>query len=302
MSDQRVIFIVFAGRECNMEVARPFFDRLLRDYPRAELHLWDLTRQESDHAYVQSRHDPENRTFVFSDLWPGDNTWPANLCRKRLRRPRRCECRDCRPAPYEKVYHWYAERPEYADAVLCKTDDDVLFFETDRFGDVLESLAEHPNAVVSANVINNVVSAKHSPHLRGLIAERFNPESQRGWFDLHALPEFATLCHDWFLFGWRDLTAPSPREIVRTVPGERISINFIAFTYPTLQRMSAAMRNNAFKRIGDEGTVDQNFLPRIVRSFTVCHLQFGPQRVGLPEETWDEYRRRYAEVRDEYLG
>lgn len=302
MTDQRVIFIVFAGRECNMEVARPFFDRLLRDYQNAELHLWDLTRNDEDHAYVQSRHDPEGRTFVFSDLWPGDNTWPANLCRKRLRRPRRCECRDCRPAPYEKVYHWYAERPEYADAVLCKTDDDVLFFETDRFGDVLAALRAYPNAVVSANVINNVVSAKHDPALRGVMEKVFNPTTQRDWFDLHAKPEFAQESHGWFLRNWQERVKDRTPELVRTLPGERISINFIAFTYPTLQRMSAAMRNNAFRKIGDEGTVDQNFLPRIVRSFTVAHLQFGPQRVGLPESAWDEYRARYAAVRDEYLG
>lgn len=301
MNDARVIFIVFAGREENMEIARPYFDRLLSDYPRAELHLWNLTRNESDNQYVRSRHDPGARVYVWNDLWPGDNDWPKGVCRKKLRRPRSCGCDECRAAPYERVYAWYAKHPEYADAVLCKTDDDVLFFETKRFGDVLEALAEHPNAVFSANVINNVVSAKHYPTLRREVLSAWGPRTQREWFDLHALPEFARLCHDWFLSGWRYWTQDT-LSVVRTVPGERISINFIAFTYPTLLRMAKAMQHNAFHRIGDEGTVDQNFLPRIVRSFTVAHLQFGPQRVGLSDDVWDEYRRRYAELAKEYLN
>lgn len=300
MSDQRILFVVFAGREANMRVSEPYFDRFLRDYPNAELHLWNLTRNESDNQYVRSRHDPEARVFVFSDLWPGDNDWPASLCRrKRGRRPRRCECVNCRPAPYEQVYHAYADHPEYADAVIIKVDDDVLFFETDRFGDVLAALRAHPNAVVSANVINNVVSAKHDPDLRGVIEEVYAPKTQRDWFMLHADPQYAVTSHEWFLQNWRDVPE---FDVVRSLPGERLSINFIAFTYPTLLRMSAAMRHLAFRRIGDEGTVDQNFLPRIVRSFTVAHLAFGPQEMGLPAATWDEYRKRYADLSREYLG
>lgn len=300
MTDRKIVVFTFAGRQENMEVQAPFLRRLLDTYPGLTVEHWDLTRNDDDHAYVQSLHDPDGRVIVRSDFWPGHNDWPVG-CRKRIKRARKCGCKDCRPAPFEKPYAWYAERGE-PETVYTKLDDDVLFIETERYGDVLATLDDHPNAVVSANVVNNVVSAKHSPVLRERVEARFSPVTQYDWFMLHTLPEFAQVCHDWFLDDWRPWTAPSPRNVVRVLPGERVSINCISFTHETLVRMAAAMSQLAFRKIGDEGTVGTNFLPRIVRSFTVAHLQFGPQRVGLPESVWDDYRAKYAEVGREYLG
>jgi hypothetical protein len=303
MTDRRIVFALFAGRQVNMEVALPYYAELLDLYPRAELDIFDLTRNDEDHAYVQSLHDPEAGITVRSDLYLGANDWPIG-CRKRAARPRWCGCKECRPAPFEKVYAWYAERPEYADAVIVKVDDDVLFLETGGFDAMLDELDAHQNAVVSACAVNNVVSAKHTPDLRKRIEAMHDPAvpmTQKVWFDLHADADFARASHDWFLANWQD-HLDSVRTPTRALPGERPSINCIAFTYPTLLRMVATMARPRFARLGDEGTVCQNFLPRIARGFTVCHLYFGPQRVTMGDDELDEYRAAYVKVRQEYLG
>lgn len=300
MSDQRAVVFIFAGREENLTIQRPYLDRLLTQWPNLSVEYWDLTRNESDHAFVQSLHDPAARVTVRSELYEV-NTWPIG-CRRDLKRPRWCGCAKCKPGAYEKVYAAYAADESYADAVLVKMDDDILFIQTETFGHLVETVLEYPRAVASALVVNNVVSAKHDPLLRAVIESALDPTTQREWFDLHAQGEFAALCHGWFLRNAATLTLPQDRSVVRSLPGERCSINTIAFTHETCKRMAATMDNPLFRKMGDEGTVCQNFLPRIVTSFRTAHLQFGPQRVQIGGDEWDELRQRYRELAERYLA
>lgn len=302
MNQTPIVFFVFAGREPNMELQRPYIDRLLDLYPNAQYHVWNLTRNAEDDAYIRGLHDPERRVLVFNQLQV-PNTWPVG-CRRKLKRPKWCGCKDCRPSPYEKVYEWYVGQDAYHDAVFVKLDDDIVFIETERFSEVLDVLAEHPNAVVSANVVNNVVSAKHDHELRQIIEDQVGPDaSQKAWFDLHATAEFARDSHDWFLDNWQALTRSSRYpEVARSLPGERVSINTICFTFPTLVRLDAVIRHPLFRRMGDEGAICNNFLPRITVTFRTAHLYFGPQRIAMTDAELDEYRRRYAEVAKGYLG
>lgn len=288
MNDQRIILFVFAGREANLRTQRPSLDRLLAIHPRAEVHYFDMTRNDEDHAYVQTLHDPANRVHVRSELYE-PNDWPIG-CRKKLRRPRWCGCRDCKPGQYEKVYALYAADESYADAILTKLDDDLVWFAAEHYGDVLSILAEHPNAVVSGNVVNNVVCAKHTPGLRGVIEHVFSPESQRDWFDLHADADFARISHEWFLRNGR----PGDVRDVRSLPGERPSINCVSFTHATMKRLAATMANPKFAKMGDEGSICQNFLPRIALRFVGAHLYFGPQRVNMTDAELDDLRAAYG--------
>lgn len=298
--DQRVVLFIFAGREDNMRIQRPYLDRLLSEWPGLTVEVWNLTRNDHDDAYVRGLHDPDGRVIVRNDLHQGPNDWPI-ACRKRAVRPRWCGCPDCRPAPFEQVYRWYAERPDYADATFVKMDDDIVFIDTARFGDFLAELDAHPTAVVSASVVNNVVSAKHLPELRELVEREFRDlPTQRAWFDLHADDDFARVCHDWFLQNWPRVIADDYPP-TRALPGERPSINVIAFTWETMGRLWSVMSSPRFARMGDEGSVCQNFLPRIVRGFTCAHLYFGPQRVRMTDEETDAYRARYAELSRLYL-
>lgn len=316
MNEQKIIFFVFAGREENMELQWPYINRLLEIYPNAEYHVWDLTRNEADHAYVQALCIKHDRVKVFSHLWPGRNN--VTFCRKKLAKPRWCNCVGCRPAPFEKVYEFYAADQStytsthdfgstevttspYANTVFVKLDDDIVFIETERFNEVLGLLAANPTRVVSANVVNNVVSAKHDPDLRPRIEKAFRPQTFKAWFDLHAEAEYANLSHRWFLDNAEDLLDPHrPVESERSLPGERMSINFIAMNFATLCRVNAVVEAQHSK-LGDEGAINHNFLPWITVSFRVAHLYFGPQRVHM-EDQIEELRLRYANLSKEYLA
>lgn len=285
----RLVFVVFAGRQANLELQRPFIDRLLDAYPGSEYHLWDLTRTPEDGEYVRAQ--ASERVIVHTHLHTGHPI-------KCVRSPR-CQCMIHRPL-FNEPYRWYAGRDEYADVVFVKLDDDVIYLETDRFGDMLTPLVEHPGAVVSANVVNNVVCAKYNPDLVALAQERLSVgdptdrAADEGWWWLHTDPQFARLSHEWMLAG-----PPRMEGWTRPRPGERVSINCIAFTHPTMKRIVSAIGRE--RKLGDEGAIDR-FLPRLALGVRAAHLTFGPQDKDMSLAELDDLRARYAALGKEYLG
>ena len=234
MSDRRIVLFLFVGREKNLRVQMPYWHRLLADWPGLTIELWNMCRNEADDRFVRSL--AADRILVRNELYE-PNDWPKGLCRRRQARPRWCGCQECKPGQFERPYAIYADDPTYADALFVKADDDIMFWQTDTFGHLFETLDGHPNAVVSARVVNNVVSAKHTPGLREILEDRFAPATQREWFDLHMSAEFAEMCHDWFIdamhtgqvsTAWHD--QPRHASFTRALPGERPSINTIAAT------------------------------------------------------------------------
>jgi hypothetical protein len=300
----KIVLFMFAGREENMTVQWPYLERLLTDYPNMELHLWDLTRRASDARYLRDLTRRSLRVKVLDHLHTGHPIrcrYPNG--RRRLRGHPPCTCMIHKP-PYEKPYQWYAGQPEYADAVFVKIDDDVLFLETERFDDLIAPLADHPNRIVSANVINNVVCAKYSDH-NMLLANRFevgdprDPRNDKRWWWLHTNEEFAKSCHEIFLSIWEDVvdTNETP-AYVRSRPGEAVSINCIAFTHQTMKTLAAAFKHSP--RLGDEGVVDQH-LPWICKTFHAAHLTFGPQDKEMTTVELNDLREQYAQLAKEYL-
>ena len=293
----KIVLFVFAGRRVNLDIQRPYLDRLLDQHANAELHLWDLTRTPEDAEYVRAQSSP--RVRVLTHLHPGH---PIE-CRAIGSGRRGCECMVHRP-PYEQPYAWYVERDEYADAVFVKLDDDVLFIETDRFNNLLDAVVENPRAVVSANVVNNVVCAKHEGDLSISIKHRFkvgdpnDPANDRAWWHLHTDPDFARFSHSWFLDNRDALTTGRERRLVRSRPGEKISINTIAFNHATLKRMVGMIQREP--KLGDEGAIDR-MLPHIAQGFRVAHLTFGPQDKAMTLGELDDLRNGYAAVAKEYL-
>lgn len=301
---QRMVMFMFAGRRVNMEVLMPFLDRILDERPETELHLWDLTRDPRDQRYVRSLHgEHDGRVQVIEHLHTGHPIKCMNPSGRAGRRFR-CSCLKHTP-PYEKPYVWYAEQGQYDGAVFVKLDDDVLFLETDRLDDLISPLANHPNRIVSANVINNVVCAKYEPALAakyaGIYGDPADPTKDRGWWSLHCEAMFARDSHDWFLDNSaRVLSGVAGKpSYVRTRPGEAISINCIAFTHATMKRLAASFHHDL--RLGDEGAVDR-MLPWIARSFHVAHLTFGPQDRAIPEAELNDLRNRYAALAKVYLN
>lgn len=276
----KIIFFMFAGRTENMEVQRPHVERLLADYPEAEFHLWDLTRVASDQTYIRRWAESHDRIVYYGGFHPGH---PMRCLGPRRRGAPPCRCMKHTP-PYERVWHHYANDHHYgADTTFVKFDDDVVWMDTRRFGEVLEFLETHPNEVASANVANNAVCAKYQRGLREALMEEFglgdpdDPANDRDWWALHTDSCFAWLSHHWLLDTLLHRVGGYPwRAPFKTREGEAISINFVAMKHLTLQRVAAKMNG----RLGDEGAVDTE-LPWIIPNFRVAHLSFGPQESGM---------------------
>lgn len=294
----KIVLFMFAGRKANMEIQKPYLNRLLDEWPQLEIHLWDLTRDPEDARYLRwLKNTQGDRVKVLDHLHPGH---PIR-CIKPPGRPRRgwprCQCMKCKP-PYEEPYKWYASQGEN-EAIYVKVDDDVLFLETDNFAHLIEPLNDNPNRIYSANVVNNVVCAKHDPVINGYIANRLalgdplDPANDRRWWATHTDPKFAVESHEFFLRTRTMMLGLNPMY-VRPRPGEAMSINCIAFTHLTMRRLAAMMDD----RLGDEGAVDR-LLPWIATSFHAAHLSFGPQEMKMD---LTEYRQKYNDLAGLYLG
>ena len=296
----RIVFFTFAGRQANMEIQRPYIEALLEKYPESELHLWDLTREASDQFYLRQWASAHERVVYVGHLHPGH---PIS-CMGDWRGPghRRCRCLKHHP-PYEDPYRYYRDNPQRGDVpdfdddtVFVKFDDDVLWMDVDRFGEVLEFLETNQGAIASANVVNNAVCAKYEPSLMERCRSKFmlgdprDPKYDRDWWAMHINSDFAILSHQWMNEYLHAEIHPTDEPPFRTRPGEAVSINFVAMKYPVLKGAADAMDH--LDRLGDEGAID-SFLPSIVPNFRVAHLSFGPQERTLSPEKIQQIREQY---------
>lgn len=278
---RRVIAFVFAGRKGNMELQLPMMRRILADHPNVEYHVWNLTQCPADDEYVRNDISGD-RITVFSQLWADELPWRT----------------------FNDVYRHYASS-QFQDCLFVKLDDDVVFVETDRFGDFVEAIDSHRGAVVSAKVVNNGACTRTEPGLWDGYEALDIP-----LLDVHLSAEYADMAHNYFLEHANDMVG-QPLEVIGT--DDWLSINLIGYDWNTGRRIASlvgkptapqTISGRSYEevfRIGDEGTV--NLLPRfVVQGFTACHLYFGPQRRLWTDDHIDELRGRYAAAVANYLG
>lgn len=288
-----------------MEVQRPYLDRILADYPEAELHLWDLTRSAADARYLDTLEGShEGRVRVLRHLHSGHPIrcrYPTEIKRPRGWPP--CTCIRHKP-PYEEPYKFYANDASYAGTTFVKMDDDVLFLETKKFAHLIDPLIKQPERIISASVINNAVCAKYNVWNWANTANLFalgtpsEPKNDKRWWALHTSANFARAEHQWFLTTFEQAVfADAKPYYVRTRPGEAVSINCIAFTHQTMRKLAGMMND----RLGDEGAVDR-LLPWIALSFRAAHLTFGPQDKEMSPGELEDLRTQYAQLAKEYLA
>ena len=269
----------FAGRRADMELQRPFIDRILAEHPQVEFHIWNLARNRDDAEYIKDADGNHQRITVFNHLY-GEDCWRR----------------------FNDVYHHYAH-PDFRDCLFVKVDDDVVFIETGRFGEFLAAVDGNRKLIVSANVINNGACTRVEPSLwEGLAGLEIN------LLDVHLSTAYALMCHEFF-FDHHDELLGQPVWLLRTM--EWLSINLIGFDHPMMCEIARRVGRHsppiiAGRRLrgiplGDEGMV--NTLPRaILGGFLACHLYFGPQAAELSVETLSRLRKKYAEIGDEYLA
>lgn len=275
MTDQRVIMFVFAGRQPNMELQLPYVRRILELYPNVEYHVWNLTRCAEDNQYVRSIRG--DRITVYNDF-QGDSDWGR----------------------FNDVFRHYT-KDDYQDCLFVKLDDDVVFIQTDTFGDFLDIIDVNRSSVVSAKIINNGACTPTEPALYRGFRDLGVP-----LLDVHKHCAYANLCHEYMFGHWPDLL-DQPISLIPT--DDWLSINFIGYDWEMGRKLAfmlgtpspthIAGRN--FSRttsLGDEGAV--NTLPRIiVQGFLAAHLTFGPQNPGVT--TLSRWRNGYKLIADAYL-
>lgn len=270
-----IIFYTFAGRRQNMAVQLPLIRRILDEHPNVTFDVWNLTKLFADEEYV--KRIKGERIRVRHDFHNKRPWWRR----------------------FDYVWRHYAQ-PQYRDTLFVKIDDDVVFLQTDRFGDFIEAAQQRPDAVTSALTINNGASIKHTPGMTGEFRKLKIP-----LLDVHEHGEFAKMSHNYAIQHWpRLLNMP-----VKAVPTKDwLSINLIAYHWdlgrriaeeigkPHPEEIAGRVFESGF--VGDEGAC--NLFPRqIVKGFLAAHLTFGPQ--NLPKEEWDVYRKQYAEAGRIYL-
>ncbi|MBS4102407.1 hypothetical protein [Tsukamurella paurometabola] len=263
-----VVLFCFAGRQPNMEMQLQWVEQVLRENDNVEYHVWDLTRNNPDHVFVQSISG--DRVTVKDDFRGG------NPC-----------------SAWDDVWKWYAARPEYRDTLFVKVDDDVVYFDASRWTDFVQAVDANRGQVVSALTVNNGASTPLIPGIEAWLTERNFP-----LLDVHESNEYADHAHKWFFEHHAELT-DRPVEVKST--DDWVSINFIGMSWHVLCCVAQMVKTPSpahiagrdwrpGTKLGDEGAC--NMLPRLIVDGVVAgHLTFGPQKVTAVQA--DRWRKGY---------
>lgn len=268
----------FAGRQPNLEVQMPFIRRILAEHPNVEFHIWNFARTKADTEYVNNIEG--DRITIRQDFHDHKHRIGWN-----------------------KVYQHYGRNPEYADATFVKLDDDIVFIETHRFGAFLDATQTHPDAVISANIVNNGACTPLQPELWDQFQHLNVP-----LLDAHKPNEAAVNAHNFF-FNHRAELLNQPVELIPTK--DWLSINLIAYNRTVAAEFGrivgmvphphriAGRQFPAPWGLGDEAAT--NMFPRIImKGFTAAHLTFGPQQATT--EQCDQWRSNYRKLGAGYLS
>lgn len=272
-----VVMYCFAGRKENLLLQMPLYQRVLDEHPEVQIDIWKLTRLKRDAEFVE-RISGHPRLRVRTDFQRVQPWWKR----------------------FDHVWRHYTHK-QYRDTLFVKIDDDVVFWETDRFGDFLQAAREAPGTISSALTINNGASAPLIPGMQHWIDSMDLP-----LLDVHLSGEWARAAHDHAIANWDELIG---MPVVAKATEDWLSINMIAYDWETGCRVTKPLGEQPALHIagrdftlgqtlGDEGSC--NMQPRqIVQGFLAAHLTFGPQE--LPADVWQEYRNQYAALGRAYL-
>src|SRR5512139_173436 len=277
MSERPVTLFMFAGRRGNLAVNLPLIRRILDENPLVRCDIWNLARDPDDAQWLQGVNGNHSRITVV-------NSFAGPRAFSKMGR----------------VWQHYCH-PRFRKHLFVKMDDDIVFIQTEKFGEFIDAVVSNTDRVLTAEVVNNGACTQFMPELwQGFLGLDIP------LLDVHESNRYAQLSHLFFYENWRDLVS-RPTDVVDIE--DWLSINFIGFSWDMLNRIvprigrrsPATMAGRTWKpgnRIGDEGAV--NLFPRaVMRGFTVSHLGFGPQKLTEYQEC--EWREDYAEVGWEYL-
>lgn len=283
----KTIIFCFAGRRANIELQLPCIKRILAAHPDVEYDIWDCSLTDADHEFLQTISG--DRINVVDDLYVSGCQF-AGL-------------------QFNDIYRHYTD-DYFRDYRFVKVDEDVVFLQDDRFGDFIDAIDAHPEAVITAQIINNGAGTRLVPTL----FRKF----EVGLSEVHRSVDYAKTCHQYMFEHWRELVS----QPVELIPAQDwLSINLIGYTweigceitrlvgqypaptaYDDVCNIPAEIFANGTMAdgracivVGDEGVI--NLFPRLImQGFVACHLYFGPQRNLMDDTDIADLQKRYAEV------
>lgn len=284
-----VVLYIFAGRRPNIELALPFYQRILDENPDTRIDIWDLARDPEDSRYLRGITGIDRLT-VRTDYYQGDGKASRGQ---------------------NRVWRHYTDQ-KYRDTLFVKADDDQVFWETDRYSDFIQAVADNPDAVVSTRVINNGASTFLHPELWDRYASLDIP-----LLDVHLSTDYAEMSHQWFHHNWRSVI----NRPAKVVPAQSwCSINAIGFHWGTGVKIAQLIGRRSPERIADREFPYRNHRGRLVQhrigdegaanmqpvlifdGMATAHLTFGPQQQHAAEGQVEDWRRLYRDIARQYLG
>ena len=194
-------------------------------------------------------------------------------------------------------YYQHYTSQLYPDHVIIKSDDDIVFIDTESFGRFIEDrVADRESPLLFPSIVNNGVCVAFQKN-RGYLASElgeFQRENVMGrlWGDgrlCESLHKHFVDNHERWL-----AKARGSSEMIKVPAGDRISINFFAilskdlYVYQMLgQDDERDITMEITRRLGREHSISMNM--------TVAHLAFYKQReTGLNETAALNMYRRLA--------
>lgn len=296
----KLIIITFAGRERYMKILSKYVNEIMERLPNSEWHLWDFSRNSSDHEYIKkfALNNPGVKYFGEFYLGPNQNV----NC---IKRPYiLCDCAKCRIGDWREPYLLYGQEYSYSNNLYLKLDDDIVYVQVDKIETFLNT-AKTSESILSANVINNGVCAQYFKALRdsverGQVSIDRNFRNmffigRRTWFDWWLLctsKDFFFLAHDFFFSNFLEIQDMAYK--LRKLPKGRFSINSIAFNQKLMNRISAELSCNL--NGSDEEVISKNFKITVMEGFTTSHLHFSDQRASLTDFQEEMYLNQYSHL------
>jgi hypothetical protein len=129
-----------------------------------------------------------------------------------------------------KNYYNYYNNPKFADDIILKCDDDILFIDLNKLPNFIKFIRDNDYDLVFANTINNGVSAYYQQNKYGLIPKSLiNLEYVNGWGgSLWESGKKANKLHNYFIENYKQFLDYNYNEEMIPI-NIRFSINFFGY-------------------------------------------------------------------------
>ena len=257
----KVIFTIFTGRKCYLDVLFIYLDTLLKNNIINEIHLWNYTRNKDDEKYVIDWCN-KNKKYILFQPKKNLNQW-------------------------DEYYKYYSSNNFNDNDILIKCDDDVVYIDINKMKSFLDQVND--DYLYYPNIINNDVCAyvqsKYGIH--NLLNKISNKNNTQGNYepltDWYLSFNKANKIHNHFLKNKSKYIIKNTNNIKWN---SRISINFYAGRFSTIKKLYNDFINRTTlidKKSADEAYLSGYICKKfntyniIVPFFNIVHFSFAFQ-------------------------